>query len=71
MLVLLWQRMDQKIQSGRQFFHVTLLQDYLNSIDKEIIDQVASEVRLTEEFEYIHKKKALVGFQGRGFAEVV
>jgi len=28
MLVLLWQRMDQKIQSGRQFFHVTLLQDY-------------------------------------------
>jgi hypothetical protein len=28
MAVLLWQRMDQKIQSGRQFFHVTLLQDY-------------------------------------------
>jgi hypothetical protein len=27
-VVLLWQRMDQKIQSGRQFFHVTLLQDY-------------------------------------------
>jgi hypothetical protein len=31
----------------------------LNSIDKEIIDQVASEVRLTEEFEYIPKKKGV------------
>ena len=29
----------------------------LNSVDKEIIDQVASEVRLTEEFEYTPKKK--------------
>ena len=29
MVVLLWQRMDQKIQSRRQFRHVTLLQDYL------------------------------------------
>jgi general secretion pathway protein A len=29
----------------------------LNLIDKEIIDQVASEVRLTEEFEYVPKKK--------------
>jgi general secretion pathway protein A len=31
----------------------------LNLIDKEIIDQVASEVRLTEEFEYIPKKKGV------------
>ena len=30
----------------------------LLSIDKEIIEQVASEVRLTEEFEYIPKNKA-------------
>jgi hypothetical protein len=35
-VVLLWQRMDQKIQSGRQFFHVTLLQDYLKFELEEI-----------------------------------
>src|SRR5215211_1901675 len=30
--VLLWQGMDQKIQSRRQLCHVTVLQDYLNDM---------------------------------------
>src|SRR4030095_2616249 len=30
--VLLWQGMDQKIQSRRQLCHVTVLQDYRNSM---------------------------------------
>ena len=33
-MVLLWQGMDQKIQSRRQLCHVTVLQDYHKPIDR-------------------------------------